>query len=121
MRKNIILFIITSIILSCNTKSSNSLNVSSTAKVNEGKNIIDNRINEVKKIYEGLCNGVRNDQVKMKFAELQIQLRKINEMGYEFELLSYDDQLALLKYANEQIRKEPSLNKLMNNSTVDCW
>ena len=75
----------------------------------------------MKSTYDGLCSGVRNDQVKMKFAELQIELRKINELGYEFELLSYDDQLALLKYANEQIEKEPSLNTLMNNSTVDCW
>jgi hypothetical protein len=121
MKKIIILLFSTSLFLSCNTKSNNSLNVSSTTKINEGKNIIDSRINEVKKIYEGLCNGVRNDQVKMKFAELQVELRNINELGYEFELLSSDDQFALLKYANEQIEKEPSLNTLMNNATVDCW
>jgi hypothetical protein len=64
---------------------------------------------------------VRNDQAKMKFAELQIELRKINEIGYEFESLSCGEQLALLKYATEKIAKEPSLNTLMNNATVDCW
>ena len=121
MKKNIILLILISLILSCNTKSNNTLNVSSTTKINESKNIIDSRISEVKKIYEGLCNGVKNDQVKMKFAGLQVELRKINELGYEFELLSYNDQLTLLKYANEQIEKEPSLNTLMNNATIDCW
>lgn len=121
MKKNLIILFLTSLFLSCNTKSNNSLNISSITKINGGKNIIDSRINEVKKIYEGLCNGIRNDQMKMKFAELQVELRNINELGYEFELLSYDDQLALLKYANEQIEKEPSLNTLMNNSTVDCW
>lgn len=99
----------------------NEKDVKTITKLIDGKNIIDFQIQTVKSTYDGLCSGVRNDQVKMKFAELQIELRKINELGYEFELLSYDDQLALLKYANEQIEKEPSLNTLMNNSTVDCW
>ena len=121
MKNLILLLFLTSLFLSCNTKSSNSFNTSSISKLNDGKNIIDSRINDVKKVYKGLCSGVRNDQVKMKFAELQIELRKVNELGYEFELLSYDDQLALLKYANEEIKKQPSLNTLMNDATVNCW
>jgi len=121
MKKYLLSLFLICLFFSCNSKSTNSINSSSASKLNEGKSIIDAKISETKQIFDGLCNGVRNDQAKMKFAELQIELRKINELGYEFELLSYDDQLALLKYANEQIKKEPSLNTLMNNATVDCW
>jgi hypothetical protein len=99
----------------------NENDLKTVTKLNDGKNIIDFQIQTVKASYDGLCSGIRNDNVKMEFAELQVELRKINELGYEFELLSYNDQLALLKYANEQIEKEQSLNTLMNNATVDCW
>lgn len=121
MKKYILILFLTSLFLSCNTKSNNSINIPSVTNVNEGKTIIDNQINVIKQVYDGLCSGVRNDQIKMKFAQLQIELRKINELGYEFQSLSYEDQLALLKYANEQIKKQPSLNTLMNDATVDCW
>ena len=103
------------LLISCNTKTENITNI------DEGKDLIDNRLNELKNKYEKLCSGVRNDQVKGKFALLQTELRSLNELGYKFEMLSYGDQLVLLKYANEQIVKNPSLNTLMNNATVDCW
>lgn len=119
MKKYLFSLFLICLLLSCNSR--NSKNISPTSTIKDGKNIIDSRIAEIKQIYNGLCNGVRNDQAKMKFAELQVELRNINELGYEFELLSYDDQLALLKYANEQIEKESSLNTLMNNATVECW
>ena len=103
------------LLISCNTKTENVTNI------DEGKYLIEQRLNELKIKYENLCGGVRNDQVKGKFGMLQTELRSLNELGYKFEMLSYDDQLVLLKYANEQIAKNPSLNTLMNNATVDCW
>jgi len=118
MRK--IIYIILLSFISCQSFK-NEKDLKTITKLFDGKSIIDIQIKDAKKTYEDLCNGVRNDQVKMEFAGLQIELRKINELGYEFESLSYDDQLALLKYANEQIEKEPSLSTLMNNATVDCW
>lgn len=96
----------------------NEKDMKTVTKLIDGKNIIDFQIQTMKATYDGLCSGVRNDHVKMEFAELQVELRKINELGYEFELLSYKDQLALLKYATEQIEKEPSLNTLMNDAQL---
>lgn len=118
MRK--IIYIILLLFISCQSFKKEK-DLKTITKLIDGKSIIDIQIKDAKKTYEELCGGVRNDQVKMKFAELQIELRKINELGYEFEFLSYEDQLALLKYANEQIKKQPSLNTLMNDATVDCW
>ena len=115
------LFILAIIILSCNTKHGNSVDILTITKIEDGKNLINIRISKVKKMYDDLCDGTRNDQVKMKFARLQIELREINEIGSTFESLSYKDQQLLLSYTSDQIRKQPSLNILMNNATIECW
>ena len=89
--------------------------------IEDTKSAIDNLYDSFEAKYDELCAKKRNDQLKEKFTRLTNDILTTNEMPWENENLSTEEQNACVNYATGKMNSSARLKSLAVQGMIDCW